>query len=478
MSTTTLALNRIWSVRAEGGGSRHAVVRAAGLAGAVLGLGIAAWQGLYASMLVGVVALVAGWALVALICRGRERDFAITLYLACMGIRLLAGAIGQLALARTNGFLFEDDRAYDEIAWRVVEVWHGEREGIHRSDNYLLLTYTYLLAGLYNVIGHQLLAAIWLNALVGSLAAVATFALGLRLTGVMGARLAGLAMMLFPSLVFWSALNLKDTWVVLLIATTTLAMIRFGELATTIEAGPIGKQDYLALIFAMLTLTFFYVLEDFRLYVYGAFGWIFPIWFILMSRNGRGDTARKIAYGISMSFLMIVMMASSGTRMGGLGFLNVKQAEALASNRALIAEKAETGLDIAKPPRGSNPYLYHLENLPTGVAHVLGAPTPWSVRRLKDLPFIPEMSAWYVMLVLAVIGLVTSLKADWRRLMLPLLFTGAIVCVLGLVEGNVGTIFRHRAMLMPTTFVAAGIGLTWLLGRRARANRTEVTVAA
>jgi hypothetical protein len=477
VSTATLAPNRIWSVRAESGGSWHTVVRAGALAGAALALGIAAWLGLYATMLVGIVALVVGWALVALIWRGRERDFAITLYLASMGIRLLAGAIGQLALARTNGFLFEDDRAYDEIAWRVVEVWHGEREGIHRSDNYLLMTYTYLLAGLYNVIGHQLLAGIWLNALVGSLAAVATFALALRLTSVTGARLAGVAMMLFPSLIFWSALNLKDTWVVLLIATTMLTMIRFGELATTIEAGPIGKQDYLAVLMAVLTLISFYVLEDFRLYVYGAFGWIFPIWFLLMSRNGRGDTARKIAYGISMTFIMIVMMASSGTRMGGLGFLNVKQAEALASNRALIAEKAETGLDIPKPPRGSNPYLYHLENLPTGVAHVLGAPTPWSVRRLKDLPFIPEMSAWYIMLALAVIGLVMSFKSDWRRLMLPLLFTSAIVCVLGLVEGNVGTIFRHRAMLMPTTFVGAGMGLAWLLSRRARTNRTEVTVA-
>jgi hypothetical protein len=163
--------------------------------------------------------------------------------------------------------------------------------------------------------------------------------------------------------------------------------------------------------------------------------------------------------------------------MGGLGFLNVKQAEALASNRALIAEKAETGLDIARPPRGSNPYIYHLEHLPTGVAHVLGAPTPWSVSRLKDLPFIPEMTAWYVMFILAVFGLVTSFKADWRRLLLPILFTGSIICVLGLVEGNVGTIFRHRAMLMPTTFVAAGMGLTWLLAQRARSNRTEVKLA-
>jgi hypothetical protein len=478
MSTATLALNRIWSVRAESGGSWHVVIRAASLGLAVGGLGIAAWQGLYASVLVGLLALVAGWALIGLIWRGRERDFAISLYLAAMGIRLVAGAIGQIALARTNGFLFEDDRAYDEIAWRVVEVWRGEREGIHRSDNYLLLTYTYLLAGLYNVIGHQLLAAIWLNALVGSLAAVATFALGLHLTSVIGARLAAVAMCLFPSLVFWSALNLKDTWVVLLIGTTMLAMIRFGELATSIGRGPIGRHDYMALAVGGVTVISFYLLEDFRIYVYGAFGWIFPIWFILMSRNGKGDVVRKIAYGISMSFIMITIMASSGTRMGGLGFLNVKQAEALASNRALIAEKAETGLDIAKPPRGSNPYMYHLEHLPTGVAHVLGAPTPWSVSRLKDVPFIPEMTAWYVMLILAVIGLVASFKADWRRLMLPILFTGGIICVLGLVEGNVGTIFRHRAMLMPTTFVAAGMGLTWLLAWRARSNRTEVSLAS
>jgi hypothetical protein len=212
-----------------------------------------------------------------------------------------------------------------------------------------------------------------------------------------------------------------------------------------------------------------------RLYVYGAFGWIFPFWFLLMSRNGRGDIVRKIAYGVSVTFVLMTLMATSGTRFGGMGFLNVKQAEALASNRALIAEKAETGLDIPKPPRGSNPYLFHLEHLPTGVIHVLGAPTPWSISRMKDMPFIPEMTAWYAILALALIGLVASFKVDWRRLSLPVTFTAAILCVLALVEGNVGTIFRHRAMLMPTTFIAAGMGLTWILSRRTgRSNRSEV----
>jgi hypothetical protein len=478
MSTTTLSLNRIWSVRAESGSSWHSIARALSLVVAAAGLSIAAWQGLYASVLVGFLALIAGWALVALVWRGPERDFAITFYLAAMGIRLLAGVLGQIALSRTNGFLFEDDRAYDEIAWRVVEVWRGEREGIHKSDNYLLVTYTYLLAGLYNSLGHQLLAAIWTNALVGSLAAVATFAFGLHITSRIGARLAGAAMVLFPSLIFWSALNLKDTWVVLLIPITMLVMMRFVELATSMEEGPVARQDYIAVGLGALMVGAIYVLEEFRIYVYGAFGWLFPFWFLIMSRNGRGDTVRKLAYGVTVSFLLVVVMASSGTRMGGLGFLNVKQVEALGTNRAVTAEKAETGLDIARRPKDADPYLYHLEHLPNGVAHVLGAPTPWSVRTLKDLPYIPEMTAWYVMFALAVIGLWTTFKSDGQRLMLPLLFTAAIVFVLGVVEGNVGTIFRHRAMLMPTTFVAAGMGLTWILNRRARANPTEVNVAA
>ena len=67
-----------------------------------------------------------------------------------------------------------------------MEVWRGDREGIHKSDNYLLVNYTYLLAGLYNWIGHELLAAKWINALVGALTSVATFRLALYFTSTAG----------------------------------------------------------------------------------------------------------------------------------------------------------------------------------------------------------------------------------------------------------------------------------------------------
>ncbi|MFN0071081.1 MAG: hypothetical protein ACKVVP_06280 [Chloroflexota bacterium] len=471
MSTAAPAIGRIWKVRAEAGGTWHTWARAASLTAAIAAFGIAMWQGTLATVLVGILALVVGWVLVGVIWRGPERDFALTIYASSMGIRLLAGALGQIFLARTNGFLFEDDRAYDEIAWRVVEVWRGDRAGIHKSDNYLLVNYTYLLAGLYNVIGHELLAAKWLNALVGALASVATFALALHLTGVVGARLAAVAMTLFPSLVFWSALNLKDTWVVLLIVLAIYGTIRFAESATRV-IGPASLRDLIPVSIAAGTLLAFNTLENLRLYVYFALGWLMPITFFVLNRS---DLPRKLAYGLS--FAVITVMLTVGTHWGGFRFIDVKRVEATMSNRVLIAEKAETGLDLPKPPKGVNPYLYQLEQLPMGIAHVLGAPFPWTVKRVKDLPTIPEMVGWYAMLSLALLGLATRFRHDWRRLLMPLLFTGMLVTVLGLVEGNVGTIFRHRAMLMPTVFVAAGIGLTWLLARRkAPQGHTEVKV--
>lgn len=484
MSTTTLTPSRIWSLRADGRMNWHPLVRIPSLLGAAVAFGLAFWLGMSASALVGLLALLAGWALVGLLWRGPEREFAVTVYLVSMGIRLLAGAITQAVLATpaigstpaTRGVMFEDDRAYDEIAWRVVMVWRGELPGIHRSDNYLLVNYTYLLSGLYFLIGHELLAAKWLNALVGSLASVVTFAFALHLGKPVGARLAALAMTFFPSLILWSALNLKDTWVVLLIVTTMFGMIRFAEVASNIT-GPFSRRDLVVILIGALTLLSFHILENLRIYVYGALGWLFGFGFLAIAWKGNGDFWRKLMYGIALTALLIGHMLTSGTRLGGLGFLNVKQAEALASNRYVISEKADTGLELPKPPKGGNPYLYHLEHLPMGVMHVLGAPTPWGVTRTKDLPMIPEMIAWYAMLGLAVTGLVTSFKSDWRRLLLPLLFTGAIIGVLGLVEGNVGTIFRHRAMLMPTTFIAAGIGLSWLLARRQTARaQTPVKV--
>jgi hypothetical protein len=102
-----------------------------------------------------------------------------------------------------------------------------------------------------------------------------------------------------------------------------------------------------------------------------------------------------------------------------------------------------------------------LAYLPTGVAYALFAPVPWSITRGHDLLTAPEMLIWYVLLATAVVTLV-RFRARWW-LMLPLvLFVAAFTAAMALTEGNVGTAYRHRAMIIPFVIVLAAPSLLWL----------------
>ena len=95
--------------------------------------------------------------------------------------------------------------------------------------------------------------------------------------------------------------------------------------------------------------------------------------------------------------------------------------------------------------------LRTLEYLPFGLAFALFAPFPGSGRRAQDLLPIPEMLVWYVLLVAAGIAL-WRWRHRWRTLAPIVLFVAGTLLIFALAEGNVGTLYRHRAMVIP--FVA------------------------
>jgi hypothetical protein len=83
--------------------------------------------------------------------------------------------------------------------------------------------------------------------------------------------------------------------------------------------------------------------------------------------------------------------------------------------------------------------------LPRGFAHVLFAPFPWAIRRLLDWPTVPAMLLWYV-LVVAALGTIAFAKGRRWQLLPPAAFVLIALGAFVLFEGNVGTVFRHRAM--------------------------------
>lgn len=118
-----------------------------------------------------------------------------------------------------------------------------------------------------------------------------------------------------------------------------------------------------------------------------------------------------------------------------------------------------------------------LAYLPKGLAYALFAPFPWAVRRPLDLLAVPEMLLWYGLLAAALVTLLRW-RNRWRFLAPTVIFVAGSIGIFALVEGNVGTLFRHRAMVIPSTILLAAPSLWWAFDRartwrRSPSDRTQ-----
>lgn len=117
--------------------------------------------------------------------------------------------------------------------------------------------------------------------------------------------------------------------------------------------------------------------------------------------------------------------------------------------------------------RAGEPLHRTITYLPTGLVYALLAPFPWKPERVADVLTVPDMLLWYL-------ALPAAIWTAWsrRRLLLPavpmLLFVAGALVAFALAEGNVGTLYRHRAMVVPFVVIIASPGLSALLGHTLR----------
>jgi hypothetical protein len=114
--------------------------------------------------------------------------------------------------------------------------------------------------------------------------------------------------------------------------------------------------------------------------------------------------------------------------------------------------------------------------LPTGLTYALAAPFPWEADRRVEQVTIPELLIWYVMVLLAVVGLVAHWR-EWRRFGHMVAYCGTMLLILASTQGNLGTLVRHRGMIIPFALVFSGAGAAWLWRRWSAARRPEHALA-
>jgi hypothetical protein len=225
----------------------------------------------------------------------------------------------------------------------------------------------------------------------------------------------------------------------------------------------------------VVTIASFAALENLRLYVFFALGWLLWMAFFVINRY---PWRQRLKYGVPFALaLLAVVYVTNETQALWLRYLSAKRLEALHGSRAFGSDQAATGIleDENLPRSADEGYSIQLRTAPKVLPYVLWGPFPWQARGGRELAVIPETLVWYGMQALIVIGLIGWRRERWRELFLPLAFCGGLTLIFSLIEGNVGTIYRHRAMLLLPAFVMAGLGFDWLLTQRFRRAGRQVT---
>jgi hypothetical protein len=280
------------------------------------------------------------------------------------------------------------------------------------------------------------------NVLLGSLCCRYAFLLASALFGPGVARRTALLVAFLPSLVLWSALNIRDVWVIFLILVISWKTC---EIVAGFSAWALAE-----ILLAMA------VLNTLREYLFLVVA-LPPVVAILIGR--RGHLARNFVFA-SLGAAGLVFMVQQGA--GAHAFRSMTFERLAESRQGLTLEAAsafETDVDISTPGRA-------LAFLPTGLAYFLFSPFPWQITSFLKVVSLPEVLFLYWLTPSIVRGLRYTVKHRFRQGLQVLLLTALLTVSYSLGSGNVGTLFRHRAQAIIFFLMFGAVGREILDQRR------------
>jgi hypothetical protein len=111
------------------------------------------------------------------------------------------------------------------------------------------------------------------------------------------------------------------------------------------------------------------------------------------------------------------------------------------------------------------------------VAYV-AEPLPWKTQSSAALAYLPEQVLWYLIALLVPIGLPFAFRRDPIVTGLLLVHALAIGAAVALNGGNVGTLVRHRGLVLPYLVWLSAVGACQLLSFMQRGELTRPAVPA
>jgi dolichyl-phosphate-mannose-protein mannosyltransferase len=386
-----------------------------------------------------------------------DARFLFRIFVCAVLVRVLVGTL--IYAFHLQEFFGGDALTYDFFGYALLKVWGGDRyyevfvnqfSGGGSASGWGML---YIVATIYKIVGRNMLAVQFVNAILGAATAPVAYMIALELfPNHRVARLCAVLTGFFPSLVLWSSQGLKDGPIVFLLAVSMLATLKLGTRFSVKYLGALAVA-----LCSLLTLRF-YVFYIVVLAVTTAF--------ILGRRQMTAQSfARQL---IIMMFIGVVLGYFGVSRYTSQQFDAYGSFEQLQRMRMDASQSAGSGfgqdVDVSTPAGA-------LSAMPLGLSYLLLAPFPWQMASVRQLITLPEMILWWCSIPLLMLGLWFTIKYKLREVAPILIFTTLLTLTYSILQGNVGTAYRQRAQLLVFYFVFVTIGYVLFREKREEAAR-------
>lgn len=372
-----------------------------------------------------------------------ERVFLLRLFVAGLLIRIVVGTI--IYSWNLQDFFGGDANTYDFFGYSLTKAWHGDtyHEAIYQTfirSGAGAWGMLYLVGGVYELIGRNMLAIQFINAAFGAVTPCIIYYSAQHLFGNLRvSRLAALLTAFFPSLVLWSSQALKDGLIVLALALSIFATLQL--------VSKVSIRYVIVLTMCLLALLSlrFYIFYMMAVAVVGAF--IIGV----KSLSAQSFFSRFLAIaamGLALTWFGVLRYASSQfERYGNL--------QAVQRSRVDAATTAGSGFGKDVDVRTTEGAL---TAVPIGLLYLLFAPFPWQLASLRQSIAVPEMVVWWLCFPLLILGFWFAIKHRLREVSPILLFTTMLTLAYSLFQGNVGTAYRQRSQLLVFYFIFVAVG--------------------
>jgi Dolichyl-phosphate-mannose-protein mannosyltransferase len=391
--------------------------------------------------------------------QGDDGSFLLKLFVSALLVRMLLGS--AIFIFRAQEFFGGDAITYDFYGVAQLKAWGGDKYfqavispyvSAGRGSGWGMI---YMVAAIYALVGRNMLAVQFINAVLGAATAVVIFLSAFQVfNNRKVAKFAAFAVALYPSLVLWSSQGLKDGPIVFFLALSILATLKLGQ--------KLSIKWIVVLVcslFMLLSLRF-YVFYMIAVAIAGAF-------VIGMQAVSATSFARQ--------FIIIICVGLALTYLGVTRYANVQleqfaSLERIQRSRLDAASSAQSGfgkdVDVSTT-QGA------LATIPVGLFYLLFAPFPWQFVSLRQSITLPEMIIWWASFPLLILGLWFSIRYRLRQISPILIFTVMLSLAYSVFQGNIGTAYRQRAQLLVFYFIFVAVGFVLLLEKRDEKRRED-----